>query len=202
MCSIIQDEIKDILIDAYNPGFLVFFSQLPVLSQYLIHAILLYVNVNVMYPCAEESAGWQVYPQEVFRVKKTYSIRDMAREFNITTRTIRFYEEKGYLSPERDGTRRIYSAPDRTSLRLILRGKRLGLSLDETAELIGMYGSQQGNRQQLEKFILRISEKRAELERKQRDLKLMLKDLQGVEEKCQQTLAKNCKSVNNVAKVN
>jgi DNA-binding transcriptional MerR regulator len=119
----------------------------------------------------------------------TYSISDLAAEFSITTRTIRFYEEKGYLVPRRDGTRRIYSAPDRTTLRLILRGKRLGLSLDETAELICMYGSQQGNRQQLEKFILRIGEKRAELERKRKDLDVMLKDLKNVEERCQTTLA-------------
>jgi len=124
-----------------------------------------------------------------FRVKKTYSIRDLAGEFDITTRTIRFYEEKGYLSPKREGTRRIYSSPDRTSLRLILRGKRLGLSLDETADLIRMYGSPRNNRKQLEKFILRIGEKRAELEHKQRDLEVMLNDLQSVEDKCHVALA-------------
>ena len=123
------------------------------------------------------------------RVTKTYSIRDLASEFGITTRTIRFYEEKGYLNPKREGTRRVYSAPDRTSLRLILRGKRLGLTLDETAELIKMYGSPGGNRNQLEKFIVRISEKRAELEHKQKDLKVMMNDLQSVEDKCYVALA-------------
>jgi len=128
-------------------------------------------------------------------VKKTYSISDLAGEFGITTRTIRFYEEKGYLSPKRDGTRRIYSLPDRTSLRLILRGKRLGLSLDETADLIKMYGSPKGNRKQLEKFIVRIGEKRAELERKQRDLKVMINDLQSVEDKCHVALADYGKKV-------
>ncbi|NOR19454.1 MAG: MerR family transcriptional regulator [Xanthomonadales bacterium] len=121
-------------------------------------------------------------------MKKEYSIRELASEFGITTRTIRFYEEKGYLSPRRDGTRRIYSATDRTSLRLILRGKRLGLSLDETADLIKMYGSPRNNRKQLEIFILRISEKRTELERKRRDLEVMLSDLQSVEDKCQMAL--------------
>jgi DNA-binding transcriptional MerR regulator len=128
-------------------------------------------------------------------VKKTYSIRDLAGEFDITTRTIRFYEEKGYLNPKRDGTRRIYSTPDRTSLRLILRGKRLGLSLDETADLIRMYGSPRGNRKQLKKFILRIGEKRIELERKRRDLEVMLNDLQNVEEKCHLALAEHGKQV-------
>ena len=126
-------------------------------------------------------------------MEKTYSISDLADEFSITPRTIRFYEEKGYLNPKRQGTRRIYSPPDRTRLRLILRGKRLGLSLDETAELIKMYGSQSGNRKQLQKFILRIGEKRAELEHKQRDLEVMLSDLKGVEEQCHVTLAEYSK---------
>ncbi len=125
----------------------------------------------------------------MLQVKKTYSISELAGEFGITTRTIRFYEEKGYLSPKREGTRRIYSPPDRTSLRLILRGKRLGLSLDETADLIRMYGSPRNNRKQLEKFILRIGDKRAELEHKQRDLEVMLNDLQSVEDKCHVALA-------------
>ena len=123
-------------------------------------------------------------------MKKTYSISELAREFDITTRTIRFYEEKGYLNPKREGTRRVYSPPDRTSLRLILRGKRLGLTLDETADLIKMYGSPSGNRNQLEKFIFRISEKRAELARKRKDLEVMMDDLQGVEDKCYIALAK------------
>jgi len=127
------------------------------------------------------------------QVKKTYSISDLANEFSITTRTIRFYEEKGYLSPKREGTRRVYSSPDRTSLRLILRGKRLGLTLDETAELIKMYGSPRGNRTQLEKFILRIGEKRTELERKKRDLEVMMNDLQSVEDKCYVALAQHGK---------
>ena len=117
-------------------------------------------------------------------MKQSYSISDLASEFDITTRTIRFYEEKGYLNPKREGTRRIYSTPDRTSLRLILRGKRLGLSLDETADLIKMYGSPHGNRKQLEKFILRIADKRAELERKRRDLDVLINDLLSVEDKC------------------
>ena len=122
-------------------------------------------------------------------MKKTYSISELAKEFDITTRTIRFYEEKGYLSPRRDGTRRIYTPADRTSLRLILRGKRLGLTLDETADMIKMYGSPRGNQKQLEKFIVRIGEKRTELEQKQKDLEVMLGDLLNVEAKCHDALA-------------
>ena len=123
-------------------------------------------------------------------MKKTYSISELASEFGITTRTIRFYEEKGYLAPEREGTRRIYSPADRTRLRLILRGKRLGLSLEETVEMIQMYGSPQGNRKQLEIFVSRIEEKRAELERKRKDLEVMLNDLQSVKEQCHVAMAK------------
>ena len=122
-------------------------------------------------------------------MKATYSISELAEEFGITTRTIRFYEEKGYLSPRREGTRRIYNPADRTSLRLILRGKRLGLTLDETADMIKMYGSPSGNQKQLEKFIVRISEKRSELEQKRRDLEVMMNDLQSVENKCHVALA-------------
>ena len=126
-------------------------------------------------------------------MSKTYSISDLANEFGITTRTIRFYEEKGYLKPRREGTRRIYSPTNRTSLRLILRGKRLGLSLEETADMIQMYGSPGNNRKQLEIFISRIGEKRIELERKQKDLKVMLDDLKNVEDQSQLALAEYSK---------
>ena len=129
-------------------------------------------------------------------MNKTYSIRDLASEFDITPRTIRFYEEKGYLSPAREGTRRVYSQPDHTHLRLILRGKRLGLSLDETADLIRMYGSPRNNRRQLEIFLIRIADKRTELERKRRDLEVMLNDLRIVEDNCQEERAQYSKKLN------
>lgn len=111
----------------------------------------------------------------------TYSIRDLAEEFGVTTRTIRFYEEKGLLSPARSGNRRIYSPSDRTRLRLILRGKRLGFSLDESAEIVLMYGSPGNNRKQLEHLIGRIREKRVDLKNQQRELQKMLKDLEAAE---------------------
>lgn len=114
----------------------------------------------------------------------TYSIRDLASEFDVTTRTIRFYEEKGFLQPDREGTRRVYSASDRTKLRLILRGKRLGLSLDESAEIVMMYGSPRNNRKQLEKLLARIREKQVELKNQQRDLEFILLDLHNAEDKC------------------
>ncbi len=122
-------------------------------------------------------------------MSKTYSISDLAAEFDITTRTIRFYEEKNLLNPRREGTRRVYSPADRTRLRLILRGKRLGLSLDDSAEIVLMYGSPGNNRKQLEKLVSRIREKRGELKRPQADLEFMLMDLKGAEEKCLEALA-------------
>ena len=70
---------------------------------------------------------------------ESYGIAELAREFDITTRTVRFYEDKGLLSPERDGQRRIYGPRDRVRLKLIMRGKRLGLSLEEIGELMDLY---------------------------------------------------------------
>jgi DNA-binding transcriptional MerR regulator len=118
----------------------------------------------------------------------SYSIRDLASEFDVTTRTIRFYEEKGLLKPRREGTRRVYSPADRTKLRLILRGKRLGLSLDESAEIILMYGTPGSNRKQLEKLIGKFQDKRSELLLQQQDLKTMLKELNNAEQKCRSAL--------------
>jgi DNA-binding transcriptional MerR regulator len=120
-----------------------------------------------------------------------YSIGNLADEFDVTTRTIRFYEEKGLLNPRRERTRRIYTPADRTKLRLILRGKRLGLSLDESAEIIMMYGTPGNNRRQLEKLIATIQEKRADLKRQQSDLRAMLKELAVAEDKCRAALAEH-----------
>lgn len=118
----------------------------------------------------------------------TYSISDLADEFDVTTRTIRFYEEKRLLNPAREGTRRVYSPADRTKLRLILRGKRLGLSLNESADIILMYGTEGSDRRQLETLIAKIQEKRAELKRQQADLKAVLRELAAAENKCKAAL--------------
>jgi len=126
----------------------------------------------------------------------TYTISELASEFDVTTRTIRFYEEKGFLKPRRDGTRRIYSPADRTKLRLILRGKRLGLSLDESAEIVLMYGSPKNNRKQLEKLVGRIQEKQLELKSQQKDLEFMLLDLGNAECECKKALDEMTTSIN------
>lgn len=120
---------------------------------------------------------------------RTYSISELSAEFGVTTRTIRFYEEKGLLKPGREGTRRVYSPADRTKLRLILRGKRLGLSLEESADIILMYGSPGSNRKQLQRLLERIEERRRELERQRSDLELTLRDLEQAAANCREALA-------------
>ena len=119
---------------------------------------------------------------------KHYSISDLSQEFDITTRTLRFYEEKGLISPERQGQNRIYSAADRARLKLILRGKRLGLTLEESSGIIGMYDPQTNNKKQLQTLIHKIREKRHQLEQQQKDLEVMILDLNDSEERCLITL--------------
>ena len=121
-------------------------------------------------------------------MKNTFSIRDLATEFGVTTRTIRFYEEKGLLKPVRNGQQRRYAAADRTKLRLILRGKRLGFSLDESAEIILMYGSPGNNQKQLETLANKIGEKRQELLERRRELNAMLREMDQAEKKCRDAL--------------
>lgn len=117
-----------------------------------------------------------------------YSIRELADEFNVTTRTLRFYEEKGLLSPIRKGQTRSYSNADHTRLRLILRGKRLGLTLEESCAIILMYEPSEQNTDQLQSLIAKIREKKEVLKKQQQDLELTLLDLSKAEEHCRQAL--------------
>lgn len=117
-------------------------------------------------------------------MSRQYSISELASEFDITTRSIRFYEEKGLLRPTRNGQTRIYSAADRTKLRLILRGKRLGLSLEESRDIIEMYDPQCDNSPQLQRLIDKIREKREMLQRQLRDIETLLQDLDDAEARC------------------
>lgn len=117
-------------------------------------------------------------------MSRQYSISELASEFDITTRSIRFYEEKGLLQPTRNGQTRIYSAADRTKLRLILRGKRLGLSLEESRDIIEMYDPQRDNSPQLQRLIDKIREKREMLQRQLRDIETLLQDLDDAEARC------------------
>jgi len=116
------------------------------------------------------------------------TITQVTREFDVTTRTLRFYEAEGMLAPLRRGRSRLYSQRERTRLKLILRGKRLGLSLAEIREIIDMYDAEPGEEGQLSLLVAKIADRRAELRQKQRDIELTLNELDQVEERCRDRL--------------
>ena len=118
-----------------------------------------------------------------------YSISDLAQEFNLTTRAIRFYEDEGLLQPGRNGRRRVYSVRDRVRLKLILRGKRLGFSLSDVRDIIEMYDLDAGETGQLRYFLDQIRERREALEQQRSDIDLTLKELDEIESQCQGRLA-------------
>jgi len=118
----------------------------------------------------------------------TFSITDLAQEFDVTTRAIRFYEDQSLLSPKRRGQTRIYDQRDRTRLKLILRGKRLGFSLAEVGEIINMYDSEPGERAQLDFFIAKIRERCAMLRQQREDIEVTLAELSAVEKRCHERL--------------
>ena len=117
-----------------------------------------------------------------------FTISELSREFDISTRTIRFYEEKGFIKPQRDGQRRIYSAADRTRIRLILRGKRIGLTLAESVDIIDMYDPAGSDVAQLESLLERVAERRSALLQQQRDIEEMLMALDEVDANCRSAL--------------
>ena len=117
-----------------------------------------------------------------------FSISELAREFDITPRAIRFYEDQGLLAPRRDGQRRIYSPRDRTRLKLTLRGKRLGLTLSEIRELIDMYEPGRDERPQLERFLAVLEAHKASLVQQREDIEAQLSELQAVEKKVKKRL--------------
>ena len=130
----------------------------------------------------------------------TYSISDLAKEFDLTTRAIRFYEDMGLLQPERNGPAgrsRVYSARDRTRLRLTLRAKRLGLSLNEAKEIIDLYDSPRDTDVQLQKFLDVLVLHRRQLEDRMADLQANLEEVQEHEREARALLLKSEKRVDN-----
>lgn len=119
---------------------------------------------------------------------KIYSISDLAQRFDITTRTIRFYESEGLLSPKRDGQKRLYSQKDYTTLKLILRGKRLGWSLAESRDLIQMYKPEQNNQAQYQKVLEKVAESRERLQQQMNDIQVMLLELDEHEARVKEVL--------------
>ena len=112
-----------------------------------------------------------------------FTIGELAREFDVTPRTIRFYEDQGLLAPRREGQRRIYNLRDRTRLKLTLRGKRLGLTLSEIRELIDMYEPGKDERPQLERFLAVLETHKASLLQQRADIEAQLSELQVFEKK-------------------
>lgn len=119
----------------------------------------------------------------------TYSISELAAEFSITPRTIRFYEEKGLLRPDRQGLVRQYSPHDRVRLLLILRGKRLGFSLSESEEIIGLYQAQGENKAQWQQLSSKLYQKKHELLEKRKLMDSMLDDVNSAIEQCEEALS-------------
>jgi len=118
----------------------------------------------------------------------SYTIADLAREFNLTPRTIRYYEDQGLLAPRRVGMQRIYSKRDRTRLKLTLRGKRLGLSLAEIRELLDMYDTAPESTQ-LTRLLEVLAKRRAKLEQQREDIEAVLAELDALERQCRSLLA-------------
>jgi len=117
-----------------------------------------------------------------------FSIGELSKEFDITTRSIRFYEDKGLLSPERQGQVRIFNSGDRTRLKLILRGKRLGLTLDESRDIIDMYDHAGSNAEQLQSLNLKIEQRRQLLKQQLIDIEVTLLELDEVQASCDESL--------------
>ena len=119
---------------------------------------------------------------------QTYGIGELAEEFGVTLRAIRFYEDHGLLRPLREGQKRVYREGDRVRLKLILRGKRLGFSLAEVSEILALYERPKGEAGQLHFLLDKIAARRAELMAKRRDIDASLKDLEQVARNCRKTL--------------
>jgi DNA-binding transcriptional MerR regulator len=133
-------------------------------------------------PAARTDAGGAALPGS------TWSIAEVAEQFGITHRTVRHYEDLGLISPERRGTTRVYHRRDRTRLNLILRGKRLGVPLEEIRTIIDMYDEQPGEAGQLTYLLGQIGDRRAELERRRQDIEDSLTELADLERRCEDDL--------------
>jgi DNA-binding transcriptional MerR regulator len=120
-----------------------------------------------------------------------FSISDLAREFDVTPRAIRFYEDQGLLAPRREGQRRVYTPRDRTRLKLTLRGKRLGLTLSEIKELIDMYEPGRDERPQLERFLAVLETHKASLLQQRADIEAQLGELHTFEKRVRKQLRRH-----------
>ena len=121
---------------------------------------------------------------------RTWTVGELADELGVTTRTLRFYESEGLVTPQRVGTNRVYDQRDRARLRLILRGRRFGMTLDECREIVDMYdGAATSERRQLETLLSRLDEIAADLRARQADLRRTLAEVSEVAGQCRSRLA-------------
>lgn len=119
----------------------------------------------------------------------TFTITELAREFGVTPRAIRHYEDQGLIFPERSGQQRVYSKRDRTRLKLTLRGKRLGLALTEIKELIDMYDQAPDESSQLVKLLAVLAKRKAALQQQREDIEAVLAELEDFETQCRDILS-------------
>lgn len=122
-------------------------------------------------------------------MSQTYSITELAKEFGVTTRTLRHYEEQGLLNPKREGMNRIFNQRDRVRLKLALRGKRLGFSLKDIRELFELYDLAKDENKQLEEFLARLEKRRVILEQQREDIEVMLNEISFFANQCRRLLA-------------
>ena len=122
--------------------------------------------------------------------EQTFSISELAKEFDVTTRSIRFYEDQGLLAPTRNGQTRIYSPKDRVRLKLVLRGKRLGFSLAETKNIFDLYDNEDTGEKQLATMLEMISDKKQQLAQQLIDINAVIDELNELEQNCQIALTK------------
>ncbi|HVE49953.1 MAG TPA: MerR family DNA-binding transcriptional regulator [Casimicrobiaceae bacterium] len=118
----------------------------------------------------------------------TYTISELAKEFALTTRAIRFYEDCGLITPERSGSTRVYGERERVRMKLVLRGKRLGLSLAEIGELLDLYEVTKNERAQLAQFLVVLRDRRARLLQQKEDIDATLVEIEGLERECRRLL--------------
>ena len=126
--------------------------------------------------------------------RATYTISDLAREFALTTRAIRFYEDCGLLAPRRENRARIYGERERVRLKLILRGKRLGLALSEIGELLDLSEVRRNERAQLTAFLTLLAERRMRLLQQREDIEIVLAEIDGIERDCRRRLKTEAKT--------
>jgi DNA-binding transcriptional MerR regulator len=140
-------------------------------------------------PVTRTTEAQSQQPPATSASKASWTVGELAQELGITTRTLRFYESEGLIAPARSGTARVYDHRDRARIRLILRGKRFGMSLAEIAEIVGMYdGAASSERRQLETLLARLDEIAADLVERQRDLARTLTEVSDVAAQCRHRL--------------